>query len=579
MLSSGCGLDTKKNLYYFCDAQDDFIYKCTGLDRAFGTSDDCPCTVGSCQPDGSCAIATIAFDVLVRDLTSSPIEDASVQITGQSMSVRYKTGVDGKITNDQGEKRSDAFPARQDYVVQVSKYGYNPKTITYSAPIADIAAVFNLEPADKADVKVKVSSAVDDAPIPEAGVALDTYADESAARRSGTTSSVGVLLFSNIFLGNHAINASKIGYKQAWKFLTLIPTDKDTTVTVDLSLMPGSCFWDIKQPIDLKNPVPVPLQPKMLLNWTQNICRSEQYVIYRCNASSPPPLALTTLSPTAAERGDCLASGFTPIQEMGSTAPVVDTFIDTDIAPDTVYCYKIAAYYDIPLLGQKFFGPESTIKCAGSMRAPCLAGYNQTCTAPATGPNLAPGFNTLVETCTLNNTFSTPTPCASTPVQSVCIQNGTNAYCAQISDCEKCNGLFDMFAYHGTSLWTSPSTGLEYEFGCADAHIQTCYKDYSLTTQDVYRSCAGITACYNYTSQSSCENDASTCAAGGKSGCEWERSKSYGELGVGVCRPKDTALQDCTPCNARAPHSAFDECTHDLCQLYSAGNCYFNRKD
>lgn len=161
-------------------------------------------------------------------------------------------------------------------------------------------------------------------------------------------------------------------------------------------------------------------------------------------------------------------------------------------------------------------------------------------------------------------------------------QSLMGAECRQKSTCSLCNGLFGLYADHNLKSFyfqegqENPITN----FDCNGfLHLSTdgsysapafglCYLD-STSSVDKFDECSKVTSCYDYNSQDACENDyCNKFTNEDVNDCEW--SEYNNELGIGVCKPKDTTQEDCFRCDSNSPLGFCDE---TMCGLY--GDCYF----
>jgi hypothetical protein len=169
------------------------------------------------------------------------------------------------------------------------------------------------------------------------------------------------------------------------------------------------------------------------------------------------------------------------------------------------------------------------------------------------------------------------------------------AACKPIEPCQKCNGLFGLYANYNLPITMSDGTPLNCEslqyYGTkslnqrispssAIPHVGQCYKDEQLTSQPAYGSCEQIDSCYAYSSKSACENDPCMKFQNDNNAntCGWTSFND--ELGIGVCGPVDTDLVACGRCDTDSP---LGFCTQELCQdiygqIDEEGNsvCYYN---
>ncbi|HYD03199.1 MAG TPA: hypothetical protein VEC16_02770 [Alphaproteobacteria bacterium] len=206
--------------------------------------------------------------------------------------------------------------------------------------------------------------------------------------------------------------------------------------------------------------------------------------------------------------------------------------------------------------------------------------------------------------CNADNTLSRA-PC----------QSGQSCWFSQVTDtascmdqevCGKCEGVFGIYSYMGYNVPTEKpiagSTTNKFQIFCpsnfrpapnpdntgksANAYIFGCYLDYSRTTIDGIYACEDVKTCYDYTSESSCEQDyCGKFTITGDNGCEWNEyvsgSATKNSLGKGVCAPKNIDAQDCMRCTDEDYNRLGSACTADICHLYGKNSdgttsCYFD---
>lgn len=164
--------------------------------------------------------------------------------------------------------------------------------------------------------------------------------------------------------------------------------------------------------------------------------------------------------------------------------------------------------------------------------------------------------------------------------------------------CEYCSGPFNMFSYIDKKLRPADSAiilaGTEWSSTFVSPQDARCvdveqvygicyYDDFSdmFTPIGQYKACSEIKSCYDYKTQKSCTD--SYCNNPLASDCTWQEFSEGNELGIGVCRPTDPLLQDCTKCNDASP---LGNCPKELCSLYGAElvtdsgiqRCYFDEE-
>ncbi len=98
-----------------------------------------------------------------------------------------------------------------------------------------------------------------------------------------------------------------------------------------------------------------------------------------------------------------------------------------------------------------------------------------------------------------------------------------------------------------------------------------CYLDYSKFNVDTYQECGTVGSCYDYNSETACEDNQCNVPA-----CEWSDS-DLSELGIGVCRPAAKEYQDCDQCSSSS-NTLIGGCDADSCSLVG-DDCRFTSKD
>ncbi|USN45899.1 MAG: hypothetical protein H6502_02080 [Candidatus Woesearchaeota archaeon] len=139
--------------------------------------------------------------------------------------------------------------------------------------------------------------------------------------------------------------------------------------------------------------------------------------------------------------------------------------------------------------------------------------------------------------------------------------------CIENTACDKCNSVFGLLANDNTEVTVAGETYACSENDIQDANI--CYKERTPTNVDKFVSCAKITSCYDYASQQTCQNN--PCDAAAATSCAWNAFDETGTIGVGLCVPTNSEVQDCSRCEETFFPGL---CTRDLCELL--GTCFFN---
>lgn len=232
---------------------------------------------------------------------------------------------------------------------------------------------------------------------------------------------------------------------------------------------------------------------------------------------------------------------------------------DNDVAPESRYCYRVDVYYSTGAV------MRSDVVCLTTGNMECMAGKNEFC------------MNNARYKCDDDNFANAPLQDCSAlginPADYTCMGpflDGTTK-CLYQSDCNFCNGLFGLFAITGKVFYKGEPFASEGEYYCKD--VPTCYNETTRTTINKYQSCKDITNCYDYRSEDACGEN--RCNVGE---CEWVSSrKAFNEFGIGVCRPKNPELYNCSLCGAfktDAQNKFYGDCDVELCKLY--GECYYS---
>lgn len=154
-----------------------------------------------------------------------------------------------------------------------------------------------------------------------------------------------------------------------------------------------------------------------------------------------------------------------------------------------------------------------------------------------------------------------------------CTINDEGAVCVSTTVCEVCSGLLGLFAYKDRLNVPEPSWGFELPSCRRDFLEQQsiCYFDeYSSknTLAGDLKECPEVNSCYDYYTRDSCTNDPCNVNID----CEWVDFNEF--LGLGVCRPQEQALQDCTKCDENDMFNGV--CSQELCALYANNTCFYN---
>jgi hypothetical protein len=149
-----------------------------------------------------------------------------------------------------------------------------------------------------------------------------------------------------------------------------------------------------------------------------------------------------------------------------------------------------------------------------------------------------------------------------------CAENAWHqASCYASDGCSLCNGLYGSFGkYLPLSVLLESTT-----YWCSDNEplLSGCYFDKTRQLFKAYRSCGSVKSCYDLKSRDACE--AGVCSFT-RDSCEWATIPTIPSIG-GVCRPKDSALQDCALCDNPEYNWLSPICTPEACGLFGA--CYY----
>ena len=260
-------------------------------------------------------------------------------------------------------------------------------------------------------------------------------------------------------------------------------------------------------------------------------------------------------NPTSYELNKCV--GLTGAPCMPSTPVSLQTPLTTSISQlktTLTECYSVAAVYG----ANKF---TSNIVCFNKITPDCENSPN----------DYFCSLDNQVMKCEngkkLPTTQSDGANGNCTSFNKTCIDSPGNTRCVSQSACELCNGPFWMFS--------SLDSQISNEGHCSQ--LLTCFVDYTPTSVDKYYECSAVDSCYDYKSEYSCnENKCNeNSPQPNQKSCEWLNSTKFGELGIGVCRPKDVLSQNCNKCNSPSSENKFyGGCDASLCDLYGK-DCYF----
>lgn len=266
------------------------------------------------------------------------------------------------------------------------------------------------------------------------------------------------------------------------------------------------------------------------------------------------------------------------------------------LKPDTSYCYNVCSIRaDTNEEVCAFAGTaQDPLACFLSGDAYCQAPHKPGLTCALVANQYQPSGCALnnqgrtnnrltigVETCNATET------CIHTPYDPNAPFDPTKkgAACVTQQECQTCNGPFDVYSSFPLDVIIDEELHACQDFlfnpetpqnvpKPGDNYIGMCFVDSSPDAYYTrYDSCQEISTCYDYKTQSACEQDAcfaftTVSGSSATNGCEW---KSYNaETGIGVCRPKETQNQDCLRCDT---DSAIGYCDQTMCGLY--GDCFY----
>lgn len=287
--------------------------------------------------------------------------------------------------------------------------------------------------------------------------------------------------------------------------------------------------------------------------WTPDTCAEIiGYSIYRCDASS----------------GGCSGTeepiGGIPFGQAG-------TFIDSNVPTDSAVCYLvkprtivdgevepiqtdgencIGAISDIclsqPRLGPRCFNGDTSINPLGATTDPFYGGAF--CDQSQSLQVLTNPQGNLVE-CDYEG-------------GELCMMIAGTPTCTTENICDQCNGPYG---------WFVDPTARSSSTTCAN--MQSCVLDNAAYSQNTYVSCAKITSCYDYNSESACEGAGIDRCQVTDGPCTWSPVEGLEEIGRGICVPQN-------PHPSSAPCEKCEElhgsCDETLCA--AMGECYYNEQ-
>ena len=250
-------------------------------------------------------------------------------------------------------------------------------------------------------------------------------------------------------------------------------------------------------------------------------------------------------------------------------------YTDTTIEANQRYCYVVEALYE-PTTDNTFSQPYC-IEDSGDELCQTLS------TSEFCLDNYGSIDNTLVYRagCTEENKVSYIESCrAEYGSDYICIgpyNDGTTS-CEYQSDCESCGDPLGLYALLDYSVLLND--GDDY-YGELCYQLPMCYFDYTETTINNFHECADISSCYDYASQTACEQQANDEGFTNKClqrNCAWEDLGSSGGIQFGICKELSTDYALCDACNDAEHNGIFDACTQDRCAEFGVdeASCYLS---
>jgi hypothetical protein len=248
------------------------------------------------------------------------------------------------------------------------------------------------------------------------------------------------------------------------------------------------------------------------------------------------------------------------------------SYVDTTIGVNERYCYVVQAIY-----------PDSTNMYSAPMCVDDSGDYwcqqinsNEFCLDDYNGMDERLTYRAG---CTDDNQVSYIADCtADYDANYICTgpdSTGTTA-CSYQSNCATCGDPLGLYA--------TLSSGLAYYLDLYTEtlcyQIPTCYYDYTLTTVDTYQECADVSSCYDYASQSACEEQYNTNGINNKClfrNCQWIEFSSD-SISNGICKELNSEYSRCDACNSAVHNGIFDACTEARCQEFGVDDatCYLS---
>ncbi|MBU1854401.1 MAG: carboxypeptidase-like regulatory domain-containing protein, partial [Nanoarchaeota archaeon] len=290
----------------------------------------------------------------------------------------------------------------------------------------------------------------------------------------------------------------------------------------------------------------VPEEPAIMITWDlPNTCGNlfDKIVVKRCDGNSCTPTIL------------------------GEYLPASQIFLkdESDIQPNINYTYVVGMKYKND--NTRYSGMKS------------ITTGDDDCMKPHKDAFCVLGKKDLFK-CDEDLEYASKSECAgycfitSPDNDDICIGSG---------ECDRCSSLYGMYSEFALSLpasyenWfvsfkESPETDFESK-SCVELTIENvCFSQRTNKSVDVLDSCANVTSCYDYKSESLCDGNPCGKFNEEEYECEWTDYDSGSDFKLGVCSPNTVEEQNCSFCKTNNP--IFPVCDKELCGLF--GTCYFS---
>jgi len=476
----------------------------------------------------------------VNQTNGTPIPNARIKIKQITAATEVEV-----VTNESGSYTIQL--QKTSYNITVIKEGFNVLTdvIDLSQLTSPTTFTFLLSTA----ARVSISGTVKDTDG-NSIAAAQVYIEGLVATIAPTfaiTDGNGYYQITNIPTGNYTLTASKTGYISQ-SFLINLDSNKEQNFV----LTQRECNVQIIKPelkkVELKKDrVEIEFMPS---------CESTGAYIYRCELIG----------------SECDMKPITNILPREATS-----YVDENIKPETTYFYEVRTVHERPYV--QFVASDR--KSVNTGHPSCFFESNEFC------------LNQTRYKCDANNSLQEIIPTDPTRRKSddtICryrIDNpGITEYVRKLNctiECTKPLGMFAAFGNLAIPLPTPPQTTTmqcdanenNIKDKIPEIDVLSCYRDYTATAVDKFYSCDEVKSCYDYKSEAACKQN--RCLH--KTPCEWIPYPEAQNLGLGVCRPTNTSLQDCNFCNLDKYNNLFGNCTSQTCDLYAAktekSGCYF----